>query len=274
MDVNVKEELFTVLDSVEGKNVKIEIVQYNQLQGSGDIQTSTKLFYAHKSGVRLKQVRIFLNNGKITMESGALHFMKGNINIENKAGGVSGLAAKMVTGFLTREAAFKPTYMGNGEIYLEPTFGHYILLMLENEEIIVDKGMFYCCESTISVEVTMQKNISSAIAGGEGLFQTKLKGTGICVLTSPVPEAEIIKYTLNNEKLQVDGNFALLRMGNIEFSVEKTTKSLFGTVTSGEGLLQTFIGTGEVWLAPTQAVYSQIAFSGLNTMYNSSNTRT
>lgn len=274
MDVNVKEELFTVLESVEGKNVKIEIVQYNQLQGSGDIQTSTKLFYAHKSGVRLKQVRIFLNNGKITMESGALHFMKGNINIENKAGGVSGLAAKMVTGFLTREAAFKPTYMGNGEIYLEPTFGHYILLMLENEEIIVDKGMFYCCESTISVEVTMQKNISSAIAGGEGLFQTKLKGTGICVLTSPVPEAEIIKYTLNNEKLQVDGNFALLRMGNIEFSVEKTTKSLFGTVTSGEGLLQTFIGTGEVWLAPTQAVYSQIAFSGLNTMYNSSNTRT
>ena len=28
---------------------------------------------------------------------------------------------------------------------------------------------------------------------------------------------------------------------------------------SGEGLLQTFSGTGKVWLAPTQGVYEQLA---------------
>ncbi len=253
-----KPEVISVIDSVEGKNLKIEIIQYNKMLGSDSTSTSTELFYRESTGLKLKQVRIFLNNGQVMTEAGALHFMKGNITIENKSGGIGGLASKMVSSMLTRETAFKPIYSGKGEIYLEPTFGHYLLLGLDNEEIIVDKGMFHCCETSIEVSAAMQKNISSGLAGGEGWFQTKLKGSGLCILTSPVPESELIKYTLNNEKLQVDGNFALIRMGNIEFSVEKSTKSLFGTLTSGEGLLQTFKGTGEVWLAPTLAAYKRV----------------
>jgi uncharacterized protein (AIM24 family) len=57
---------------------------------------------------------------------------------------------------------------------------------------------------------------------------------------------------LNNERLQVNGNFAILRRGSIHFTVEKSTKSLLGFMTSGEGWLQTFSSTGQVWLAPTQ----------------------
>ena len=64
----------------------------------------------------------------------------------------------------------------------------------------------------------------------------------------------------------MDGNFALMRTGQIDFSVEKSTRSLLGTLTSGEGLLQTFRGTGSVWLAPTQAVYQQLQAGGMSTL--------
>ena len=203
------------------------------------------------------------------MESGLLHFMKGHITAENKMGGLGGLAKKIAANALTNETTFKPSYKGTGEIYLEPSFGHYIIVPLNAEEMIVDKGMFVACESTVEVGVAAQRNISSALFGGDGFFQTRLFGTGWCVLSSPVPSSEVMRLKLDNEKLSVDGNFALLRKGKIEFKVEKSTKSLLGGATGGEGLLQTFTGTGEVWLAPTQSVYARLRYEGLGQLSQS-----
>jgi uncharacterized protein (AIM24 family) len=112
----------------------------------------------------------------------------------------------------------------------------------------------------------MQKNVPSALFGGEGLFQTRIRGTGICVFESPVPADEVMRIDLKDETLQVDGNFALMRTGRIEFSVEKSTKGIIGTLTSGEGLLQTFRGTGSVWLAPTQHIYQILQSGGIASM--------
>ena len=76
---------------------------------------------------------------------------------------------------------------------------------------------------------------------------------------SPVPATEIQKIELKNEKLSVDGNFALLRTAGVNFKAEKSSKTWVGTAVSGEGLLQTFSGTGTVWLAPTQGVYQLLS---------------
>lgn len=79
------------------------------------------------------------------------------------------------------------------------------------------------------------------------------------VISTPVPQEELIVYNLEvDEKLHVDGNFALMRTADVCFSVEKSGKSLFQSLTSGEGLLQTFKGPGTVWIAPTQAIYERI----------------
>lgn len=90
-----------------------------------------------------------------------------------------------------------------------------------------------------------------------GLYQTRIEGSGIVVLKVPVPESEIFKCILINDTLKVDGNFAILRTGNIEFSVEKSSKSIIGTAVSGEGMVNVYRGTGEVWLVPTK-VYTRI----------------
>ena len=78
------------------------------------------------------------------------------------------------------------------------------------------------------------------------------------MLASPVPAVEIRCVELTGDKLSVDGNFAVMRTGNVEFTAAKSSKSLMGTVTSGEGLLQTFSGHGRVWIAPTQSIYATL----------------
>ncbi|WP_230203589.1 AIM24 family protein [Bacillus massiliigorillae] len=247
-----------VLDSREKDIFKAEILAYKDLKGSSDIQLAGDLFLAKESGMALKQIKITLNNSSFVVEAGALHFMKGHIQAESNIGGVGGFIKKKIKSYLTEEEAFKPKYSGTGELFLEPSFGHFMFVELHDESIVVDKGLFYACESSLHVSVEMQKNLSSGLLGNEGWFQTKVTGTGLCILQIPVPKDEVIKYQLGNEKLQVDGNFALLRKGNISFSVEKSSKKWTGTFVSGEGFLQTFEGTGEVWLAPTQSVYNDL----------------
>lgn len=44
----------------------------------------------------------------------------------------------------------------------------------------------------------------------------------------PVPADEVRCIPLNNETLQVDGNFSLMRSGRIDFSVELSAKGNYG----------------------------------------------
>lgn len=236
-------EMVKVIDKSEGKGIFFEVIQYEKLQGKYD--TGNYHHFVNK----LRQVRVYIDGGELVTESGALQFMKGAVNMKVDSS-LGSVARGLLGGMATGESSVKPKYTGKGEIYLEPSYSHYLILELDNDELVADKGTFYCCEGSIEIGVFTQKNFSSAIAGGEGLFQTRLRGSGVAVLESKVPFEQILVYQLNNEKLQVDGNYSIVRRGNINFTVEKSTKSLIGSARSGEGLLQTFTGTGEVWLIP------------------------
>ena len=241
---------------------KFQVLEYENLDGATDVQTAFGLNVIRQSGIKLKQIRILLDGSSIKIEPGSLSYMKGNIEIKNKSGGLIGFGKKMLSSKLTGETAFKPTYSGTGEVFLEPSFGHFALIELEDDEIIVSDDMFYACEEGIDVNATMQKNISSVFLSNEGLYQTRIEGNGIVALKVPVPESEIFKCILINDTLKVDGNLAILRTGNIEFSVEKSSKSIVGTIVSGEGMVNVYRGTGEVWLMPTKNVYNELKING------------
>lgn len=239
-------------------DARFQILEYDELNGAVDIDTAFNLNIMNKSGIKLKQVRIILNESCVKLESGALSYMKGDINIVNKTGGLIGISKKFISSKLTGEEMFKPAYEGSGEIFLEPSFKHYALIKLDGDEIIIDDGLFLACEEDVYIEATGQKTFSSMIFRNEGLFQTKVYGDGIVVLELPVPENEVFICRLNNDTLKVDGSFAILRTGNIEFSVEKSATSIIGSATSGEGFLNVYKGTGEVWLVPTKIVYDKM----------------
>lgn len=246
-----------------------QILEYENLEGATDVESAFGLNIIRESGIKLKQIRIALENSSVILEPGALSYMKGNIKISSKTGGVLGFGKKLISSKLTGETVFKPTYSGTGEIFLEPSFGNFALIELEDDEIIVDDGLFFACESSVEVGVTIQQNLSAALLGDGTLCQTKISGSGIVALEIPVPESEIFKCILIDDTLKVDGNFAILRTGNIEFTVEKSSKSIVGSVTSGEGLVNVYRGSGEVWLVPTKSVYSDLKSKGLNEMRKS-----
>jgi uncharacterized protein (AIM24 family) len=260
-----EENEFEVLKCSKSKGIIVELLQYKNLKGSSNIHLSNSLFYAKEVGIKLKCVRIHLDNASLNIEPGALHYMHGKLELSSSASGgegIVGIGKALARKALTKETVFQSKISGTGTVYLEPSFGHYILYELNNEELVVDKGMYYCSDSKVKCGVSMQKNVSSALFGGEGLFQTKVTGTGICVFDSPVPIEEVRCINLKNEKLSVDGNFALMRTEGISFKAEKSAKSLVGMLGSGELLLQTFSGTGKVWIAPTEAVYDEMDLTG------------
>ena len=266
--LNINNKL-TMISEMRNDTI-FQILEYDNLEGADDFSTSMQLNFMKESQVKLKQPRIILDNTAVKIEAGALSYMKGDIEIRNKAGGVVGLGKKFFASKVTGESMFKPVFKGTGEIFLEPSFGHYTLIELEDEEIIVDDGMFYACEEEVEVGVSMQKSVSSMVFGNEGIYQTKLKGSGIVLLEIPVPEKEILRCKLYKDTLKVDGNIALLRTGNIDFTVEKSGTTLIGSGLNGEGLLNVYRGTGEVWLAPTKSIYNELSESGLNQLTNTS----
>lgn len=263
MHINNK---LTMLSEMQN-DAKFQVLEYDSLRGATDIDTALRLNIMEKASIKLRQVRIILEDSEVKIEPGALSYMKGDINIKTKVGGVLGIGKKFISSKLTGEEMFKPTYSGTGEVFLEPSFGHYALLELEDEEIIVDDGLFYACEGEIEVGSTMHKTASSILFGNEGVFQTSIKGSGIVVLELPVPEEEVFKCKLFNDTLKVDGNFVVLRTANVSFSVEKSA-SLVGSAVNGEGLLNVYSGVGEVWLLPTQSIYSDLKNEDLNVLTN------
>lgn len=263
--MNIQNKL-TMLSEMSNDS-KFQVLEFDQLEGATDIETALGLQIMNNSGIKLRQVRIILEDSSVKLESGALSYMKGDIDIKTKTGGVVGLGKKFLNSKLTGETMFKPTYEGTGEIFLEPSFGHFALIELEDEEVIVDDGLFYACEEDIEIGAAMQKSVSSMLFGNEGIYQTSISGSGIVVLEIPVPESEIFKCKLFNDTLKVDGNFAVLRTSNVKFTVEKSS-SLIGSATNGEGLLNVYSGTGEVWLLPTKSIYQDLRVEGLNSLSN------
>ena len=56
-----------------------------------------------------------------------------------------------------------------GEIYLEPSFGHFFLYRVKTDDkaIVVDKWLFNAGTSGLDISSIMQKNISSTLFGSE-----------------------------------------------------------------------------------------------------------
>jgi len=254
----MEKDIYTILESEKIDSASVEVVCIEDLKGSADPRNAELMYFTHQGGMKLKFVRVKIENSKIRVEPGALYYMNGNLEMKASTGG--GIAKGLLRKATSGESFFVNEIHGSGTILLEPSFGHFMIYNLEpeNEGIICDKGMFYAGAGNLDISAKMQKNVSSAVFGGEGLFQTYISGEGIAVLFSPVPSSEITVVELNDEKLSVDGNFALMRTAGVEFKAEKSSKSWLSTSVSGEGLLQTFSGTGKVWLAPTQGVYEKL----------------
>ena len=214
--------------------------------------TAQTSYFSNLMNVRKRQVICNLAVSPVTVQAGAMQWIVGNVNATTGLKGVGDLFSKAVRGKVTGESAIKPEYTGDGQIVLEPTYRHIILINLEewNNSIVLDDGLFLACESKLQQKAVMRSNISSAVAGNEGLFNLGVQGQGILCIESLCPQEELIEIELENDTVKIDGNMAIAWSGSLEFTVERSGKSLIGSAASGEGLVNVYRGTGKVLLAP------------------------
>ena len=210
-------------------------------------------YYCNAMNVRKRQVICDLSKANITLQAGAMQWTVGNVNATTGVKGVGDLFGKALRGAVTSESAIKPEYQGTGLLVLEPTYRYIITLDVADwgNSIVLDDGLFLACYSSLQHKTVMRSNVSSAVAGNEGLFNLGIQGYGALCLESPCPEEELIEVTLDNDELKIDGNMALAWSGSLNFTVERSGKSLVGSAASGEGLVNVYRGTGKVLLAPT-----------------------
>lgn len=208
-------------------------------------------YYCNEMNVRKRQVICDLSRANVTLQAGAMQWSVGNVNATTGVKGVGDFFGKALRGSVTGESAIKPEYTGDGTLVLEPTYKHILLIDVAdwNGSIVLDDGLFLACESTLKHKTVMRSNLSSAALGNEGLFNLGIQGEGILCLESMSPKEELVEVTLQNDVLKIDGNMAIAWSGSLEFTVERSGKSLIGSAASGEGLVNVYRGTGKVLLS-------------------------
>lgn len=216
-------------------------------------ETAINAYYCSEMNIRKRQLICDLSMANITLQAGAMQWMVGDVNATTGVKGVGDFLGKAVRGKVTGESAIKPEYTGTGTLVTETTYRHLILLNTSDwgGSIVLDDGLFLACDSSLKHKAVMRSNFSSAVAGGEGLFNLSLSGNGVFCIESSCPREELVEIELENDVLKVDGNFSIAWSSSLEFTVERSGKSLIGSAASGEGLVNVYRGTGKVLMMPT-----------------------
>lgn len=209
-------------------------------------------YFCSEMGVRTRQVICDLTKARITTQRGAMQWMAGDVKANSGIKGFGDLVGKVFRGKATGESAIKPEYTGSGTLVLEPTYKHIVLLDTAEwgGNMVLDDGLFLACDGSLKHKTVMRDNLSSAVAGNEGLFNLGIQGNGIICLESDCPAEELIEITLADDVLKIDGNMAIAWSGSLSFTVERSGKSLISSAASGEGLVNVYRGTGKVLMAP------------------------
>lgn len=250
--------MYQIKNLLENDDIRVltELGPFTVIEYLRDLSVSpanaATAYFASEMNVRRRQVICDLKKANITLQAGAMQWMVGNVNATTGIKGVGDLFGKAIRGKATGESAIKPEYTGDGTLVLEPTYKYILLEDLAdwNGSVVLEDGLFLACDSKLTHKAVMRSNLSSAVAGGEGLFNLGLSGSGVVALECPCPREELIEIYLQDDVLKIDGNMAIAWSGSLDFTVERSGKTLIGSAASGEGLVNVFRGTGRVLMAP------------------------
>lgn len=251
--------MFQIANLTSNQNVKVvqQKGPFTVIEHQRDLsvrpESAMASYYCAEMNVRKRQVLCDLSKAQVTVQAGAMQWMVGDVNATTGIKGVGDLLGKAMRGKVSGESAIKPEYTGSGIMMLEPTYKHLILMDAAEwgGAVVLDDGLFLACDSRLKHKAVMRSSFSSAVAGGEGLFNLSLNGSGVFCIEADCPKEELIEITLQNDVLKIDGNYAVAWSAGLAFTVERSGKSLIGSAASGEGLVNVYRGTGKVLMMPT-----------------------
>lgn len=193
--------------------------------------------------------RIQLTNESAHVEAGAIHELRGDLEIVPQGAGASALGRAMAGQTVVRNVV-----RGSGELFLgPPTFGELAVLTLRGEGWILDHGAYVASVGDVTVGF-VRNGARAAVRGGEGWIQSTVRGQGEVLVRAP---GRLERVDLDDDELVVDGNFAVARTDDLHYTVRRLG-GVVGGFTSGEGVVQVYRGTGSVLLAPIANLWEAI----------------
>jgi uncharacterized protein (TIGR00266 family) len=189
--------------------------------------------------------RIMLDPGEaIRAESGAMVSMSPTVTIDSKMqGGLGKALGRLIGGESLFQTTFTATH-GAGEVLLAPsTLGDIIPLNLQGEGLMVTSGGYLAGDTALVLETKAQfKNLFS----GEGLFMIRVSGVGQ-VLVSSFGAIHGVQLQPGQPYI-VDTGHIVAFSDTMQYTVTRATKSLWGSFTSGEGIVCHFTGPGLLYI--------------------------
>ena len=185
-------------------------------------------------------------NEVIRAEAGAMVYMDPTIDVEGKAkGGIASGLGRMITGesFFVQELIAK---RGAGKVMLAPSnIGNLAEIMLDGKTVwSLQKGAYLCSETTVATNVKTQ-SLAKGLFSGEGLFIIQASGTGKLIVNS---FGAIHKIDLDNEEIIIDNGHLVAWDSNLTYEIKKASAGFISSLTSGEGLVTRFKGTGTIYI--------------------------
>lgn len=204
--------------------------------------------YTIKGGT-LPYVTCTLQAGEaVYTESGGMSWMTTNLEMStNMEGGLLGGLKRSLAG----ESMFMTTYTctgGEGSITFASSFPGTILpiSLQQGQSIICQRSAFLAAESSVQLEMFLQRKLGVGFFGGEGFILQKISGPGLVFLEVDGSAEEVQLQA--GQSLRVDTGCVALFTPSVSINIEmvKGFKNIFF---GGEGLfLTTLTGPGRVWL--------------------------
>lgn len=190
-------------------------------------------------------MRVLMKAGEqFKAEAGAMVAMSPGIELEAKTTGkgLMGTLGAMMGGEKMFGSLF--TAKQDGELILAPGVpGDIIHHELKGNSLYAQSGAYLA--GTPSLEISTKLS-GKAMISREGLFLTKITGTGVVFLNSygAVYERELAP----GERFIVDTGHIVAFEENVQFTWQQAGKGLFSSFASGEMMVCEYVGPGKIWL--------------------------
>ena len=80
-------DIYSVLSKVNIGNVEVQVASIDELRGSSDPRNAETMYFTAQTGMKLKFVKIILNDTKVRTEPGSLYYMNGKLEMKASTGG-------------------------------------------------------------------------------------------------------------------------------------------------------------------------------------------
>ncbi len=187
-----------------------------------------------------RSIKLTLQDEVVRVEAGALASVEGDIDVEV---GLPSMPA-MFRSLLTEEAILRPRCDGSGVIFLEPSFGGFHVIDVDDQGWILERGTYWASEGGVDLALHREP-VWTSLRTGEGFidYKTKLTGKGKAVFNTIGPVDEI---ALDNQVFLIEDDLVIGRTDGLAYKIRFVGKSLWSKLFSNEKVMRVFEGTGRV----------------------------